>query len=181
MKKIIPISAICIAMAFYSCNQSAYTENNEEGNTEAQSESATTENSTEINLSDYDLNASISIPDESKGKAEISLTDWGSIEIRVGERFGIEIVPFGMTVEEKRAELEADLVYQTSYLDENENLLFYEKSIKESDIEMEYHFFYTTELDGDIVEIKSLDNKFSKSAVESMIESAKSLKSINPA
>lgn len=175
MKKIFSISLIGLALLFSAC------EGNADSNTEVEgteTNETTTESSEEnlnaIDLGEYDLPGNISIPTDESGKAEISTTDWGSVEIRVGNRYGVELVPFGMSVDEVRAELESDLVYEINFIETTENLLFYEKKIKDSDIDAEYHFFYTTEFDGDILEIKSLGESYSKSAVESMIVSAKS-------
>lgn len=131
----------------------------------------------QTDLSEYGLNATIYIPDESKGKAEISETSWGSINIEVGENFGLEIIPFGMSIEDKKIELQGDLVYNTEYIEQTENLLVFTKVIKDSDMEPEVHFFYVTKVDGEQVEVKNTkDRTFRKEAVDKMVESAKSLK-----
>lgn len=132
---------------------------------------------TKVNLSDYDIAASIYIPDESKGKSEIQATDWGSITINVGKNFGIELVPFGMSIEEKKAELDGDLVYTVEYLEETPESIYYTKTIRDSDMEPEYHFFSNKEIEGDIIEVKNIeDGMFKKTAIELMMKSARSLK-----
>ena len=128
-----------------------------------------------LDLSDYAIAGSLYIPNENKGKAKINETAYGSVQIVVGDRFGLEIVPFGQSLEEKKAELSNDLVYELNVIEEDENYMMFEKSIKESDVEPEYHFFMNVELDGEIYEIKSItDNAYSKAAVESMLKSAQS-------
>ena len=99
-----------------------------------------------------------------------------SIVISISDWYGIEIVPFGISIEEKKAELTADLVYSVEYLTEEENLIMYKKTIAESDVDPEFHFFMTTEINGELVEVKSAgDQTFTKKQVEAMINSAKTL------
>lgn len=130
----------------------------------------------QIDLSEYQLNATISIPDDSKGKAELMATDWGSIEVKIDDWYGLEIVPYGMSVIDKKAELKADLVYDIAYLIDKENLIFYKKTITDSELDPEFHFFMTKEIDGELIEIKSSsDQSYTKSQVEKMILSAETL------
>ena len=173
MKKIISIAVLGLSLFLTACENSSPS-NEAEESTETVETSTPAANMEAIDLSEYDLPATISIPDASKGKAEVIMTDWGSVEIRVGSRYGIELVPFGMSVADIKGELESDLVYEINFLEATDNLLFYEKQIKDSDIDPEYHFFYTAEMEGDIVEIKSLGEAYSKGAVEAMIASARS-------
>ena len=179
MKKLFPISVIAFSLLMIACNQT--TQNSADSANEATEQAADTEGMKSVDLSEYDIDANISLPDESKGEVDILATDWGSVEIRVGNRFGIEIVPYGMTVEEKKAEIEGDLVYQTNFIEESESLIVYERNIKDSEIEKEYHFFFNSESNGDLFEIKSLDEKYSKSAIELMVQSAKSFTVKKPA
>ena len=151
----------------------------EEGTeTEASTDAVDTyEQMVELDLTDYDIEAKMYVPDESKGKAELNATDWGSVTINVGKGYGIELVPFGLTVEEKKGELEGDLVYDIEYLEETETAIFYTKTIKEGDMEPEFHFFANAEINGDVVEIKNVEDRlFKKGAVELMMKSARSLK-----
>ena len=173
MKKIIPIAVLGLSIFLAACENSSTTNDTEES-TEAVEETKAAANMEALDLSEYGMPATIPIPDASKGKAEVNMTDWGSLEIRVGNRYGIELVPYGMSVAEVKAELESGLVYEINFIEATDQLLFYEKQIKDSDIAPEYHFFFTAEMQGDIVEIKSLGEAYSKGAVEAMIASAKS-------
>lgn len=128
-----------------------------------------------VNLIDYDIDASLFIPDDSKGKAEFLMTDAGALTILVGNKYGIELMPYGLTVSEKKEELANDLVYTIEYLKDEPDLLVYKKTIADSEMEPDFHFFMNTTLGEDNYEIKSLDNHYSKKAVEKMIQSARSL------
>lgn len=172
MRKLSLFSLFVIAMFFAACGGGE-----EKASTSDETINEQYDQMIETDLSEFGLNASIYIPDESKGIAEISETSWGSINIDVGENFGIEVVPFGMSVEDKKIELAGDLVYHTEYIEQTENLLFFTKVIKDSDLEPEVHFFYVTKIDGEPVEVKNTkDRTFRKEAIDKMIVSAKSLK-----
>tara|TARA_R110000868_G_scaffold121081_5_gene321287 strand:+ start:55 stop:576 length:522 start_codon:yes stop_codon:yes gene_type:complete len=173
MRKLRLLSLFALIVLFSACGSG-------EEKSSAKEEETLNENYNKMiqtDLSEYGLNATIYIPDESKGKAEISETSWGSINIEVGENFGLEIIPFGMSIEDKKIELQGDLVYNTEYIEQTENLLVFTKVIKDSDMEPEVHFFYVTKVDGEQVEVKNTkDRTFRKEAVDKMVESAKSLK-----
>lgn len=129
----------------------------------------------EVSLSDYQMEASIYIPNNKK--PEIMGTDWGSTEIRVGEYFGLEILPSGISVAEFKEQLATDLVYTIAYIEDSENLVIYTKSIEGSDIKAEHHFFMNVEVKGELFEIKSLaEMGFSKLSVEKMVNAAKTFK-----
>jgi hypothetical protein len=129
----------------------------------------------EQSLSEYELPGSIYLP--MTQKPEIIATDWGSLEIRIGDNFGIEILPSGLSVEEHREELSKDLVYTIEYLKETERLVSYQKSIKDSDIKPEHHFFMNIEANGELYELKSLaEGSFSKGSIDKMIKAANSFK-----
>ena len=124
-----------------------------------------------LDLTPYDIYASIYIPDASKGKPEISTTDWGSIEIVVGKNYGVEVAPAGLTVEEKKAELEADLVYSIEYIEDSPDKIVYKKVIKQmaensDDYKPEVHFFMNVDTGGEMFEVKSLNNEYREKAIQ---------------
>lgn len=156
------------------------------GNVEKQNNTNTesSENSTEtdysqmqlVSLSKFNIPAEVYIPNESKGKAMINESPSGGVEIKVGDRFGIEVVPFGLTKEEVKAELDNDLVYSIEYIEEDDKSMLYKKSIKDSDIEAEFHFFLEKDINGEIYEVKSINEmEFKESAAKEMLKSARSL------
>lgn len=182
MKLLRTFTILSFSILLFACGDNSAVEANENEAAEeaTMKEETTLKNAVDIDLSQYDLAASISIPDESKGKAEVSLTDAGSIVIKVGTNFNLDIQAYGISVAEKKDELASDLVYEIEYIEESENSILYKKSIKDSDITPEYHFFLNKEIDGDIVEVKNgLEEFFSQKAVEKMMQSANSLKANN--
>lgn len=174
-KNLLFIAGLAILLA--ACGGNANKQN------ETDAESKENSNETEysqmqlVSLSEYNIPAEIYIPNESKGKAMINENPAGGVEIKVGDRFGIEVVPFGLTKAEVKEELDNDLVYSIEYLEEDAQSMLYKKSIKDSDIDPEFHFFLEAEINGDIYEVKSINEMgFKESAAKEMLKSARSLK-----
>jgi hypothetical protein len=142
---------------------------------ETTEETVNVEGMTMTNLRDHGFEGSIFVPNEEFGAPEFERTNWGSLQIRVGGRYGMELQQEPMSVEEKKAELMDEQVYTVEFIEESPNLLFWKKSIPDSGIDPEFQFFYLYQADGFNVEIKSFaSEQFSESAVNKMIQSAKS-------
>lgn len=182
MKKLKYTGLVVLAVTLFACGNAA-TEETESTSVETAVES--TENNYEgmemVDLNGYDIPASIYIADGSKGKPDFRTTGWESLEIEVGKNFGIEIIPFGLTVAEKRTELEGDLVYEIEYLEEAPDKIVYRKTIKDSEVEPEVHFFFNKDLNGDNYTVKSLNKPYNKREIENMMIAAKSLSAKDPA
>lgn len=134
-------------------------------------------NMREVDLSEYGIMGTIQLPKADKGKLEIKETSWGSVEVKVGDRFGLEIVPFGLTIAEKKAELENGTVYEVDILEDEDDFIFYKKYIPNSEVLEEYHFFLNKQIQEDIYEIKSMaDMELKEGAVREILRSAKSFK-----
>ncbi|MEQ8910369.1 MAG: hypothetical protein RIC95_14325 [Vicingaceae bacterium] len=180
--KIFKISIFFVfALALIACGGNSTSNNSteaKEGKQTASEEKANYSNMKQLDLAEYNVPAFIYVLNESKGRQKIEETAYGSVQIEVGDRFGIEIVPFGLSLAEFKDELENDMVYQIESIEEGENYFIYKKTIANSGTEAEYHFFLSTELEGDLYEVKSMNEKeFGKGAIEQMLNSAKSLSS----
>lgn len=172
------IILIAVATILMSCGGAANGDQdaNQDATGKTDSADANYEGMVKVNLSDYNVPAEIYIPGEKEGKATINETSWGSVEITVGDNFGIEIVPFGMSKEDKKTELDGDMVYQTEYIKETDNMIIYKSSIKDSEVAPEMRFFIQKTVGDDTFEIKSMNDKaFNKRAVDVMVKSANSL------
>lgn len=151
--------------------------NQEEQTTEAIEETESYEGMREADLSEYGVMATIMVPAENKGKLEVEESSWGSIMIKVGDDFGLEVVPFGLTLDEARSELDQGGVYEIEIVEENEAYLLYRKSIPNAEVKDEFHFFMNAEINGEIYEIKSLaDMELKEAKARKILKSAKSFK-----
>lgn len=175
IKKYLLIAAVTIFAA--ACDQKAEKDDSKQADTEETTENDYSQMQV-VSLDDYNVPAKIYLPNTSKGKALISELSSGGVEIIIGDHFGIEIIPFGLSKEEFKAELNGDLVYTIDYLEENEQSILYKKTIKDSEVDAEFHFFLEKDLNGDVYELKSLrEMEFNESAAKQMLKAAKSFQS----
>ena len=181
MKTIKFIGAIAISMSLFACAGAATAESSEENTEKSAQAEVDYEGMELVDLSEFLVNASMQLPDESKGPRKIQNSATESIEIMLGDKFGIELIPFGLSITEKQEELNGDLVYNIEYLEETPDKIVYKKTIKDSKIEPEFHFFLTKEINGEPFSVKSLNKAFRKKAIEKMVLSAESLTEQNPA
>lgn len=183
MKKLQHIGLVTLSAALFACGggDASTTETESAVITESAASGPDYSKMEMTNLFDFGIDASLYIPNQDKGPHKLSNSAIESTEIMVGDKFGIEVIPFGSTVAEKKAELAGDLVYTIEFVEETTDKIVYKRSIAESDIDPEFHFFLTTEINGEIYSIKSLDKAYSEKAIQSMITSAESLKANVPA
>jgi hypothetical protein len=181
MKKIFLSIATCALLFAVACDTPASKETEKETTDSAEEgkaadEEGSYENMNTVNLSEYDVFGSVKIPDESQGKPEIKTTAAGSTVVKVGNKYAIEIIPFGMSLQEKKDELNDDLVYEVNYLEEKADYIIYEKTIADSEVEPEVHFYLIKDLNGEIYGIQNVNKQaFSEKAIRDMLHSAKSL------
>jgi len=180
MKNLRFTAVLAISLGLFACGGNS-AETTEENATTTETPAVDYKGMEMVDLSEYDVPASMYLADQSKGKRDIRMSEMGTTQVEVGKNLGIEIVPFGLTVAEKKAELSGDLVYQTEFTEETDNKLVYIKTIPDSEVEPEHHFYYTVELEGDLYAVKSLNKAYSKKAIEKMVMAAKSIKPANPA
>lgn len=176
--KLILTAAISSAFLFTACSSGG---GNAEAGTESDSLSTASEvvedysDMQEVDLSEYGMMASVFVP--KSGKVEMVETSWGSVEIMVGDKFGMEVVPFGFTIAEKKDELKQSSVFETEIIEDKDNYFLYKKTIPNSEIMEEYHFFLNQTIDGEIYEVKSMaDLELKEAQARKVLKAAKSLK-----
>lgn len=180
MKKIQLIAALAISASVIACGGEA---KSTDSTTETSETSKPATSSVDkykgmelVDLSEFGVFASLQIPNGEKGPVKIQNSATESVEILSGANYGIEVIPFGVSVAEKKEELDNDLVYTIEYIENTPEKIVYKKTIKDSDVEAEFHFYLTKEIDGETYSIKSLNKVFREKAVEKMIVSAESLR-----
>jgi hypothetical protein len=144
-----------------------------------------------INLSKYDIPASIYLPDASAGigtsfkpliEHEIGDYKW---RIKVGRYFVLDIEDFGdfkYLFEEKKKEILANKVYKTTILKEEGAILVYQQTLKE-DIGLKknntFHIYAVVKLDDVFYQITNTEKGNTKKEIDFMFKSIKSIKKIN--
>lgn len=147
-------------------------ENDENAATETEAVSGS-----ETDLTEYGMPFSITVPDGGNSQTEIMANDWGGIEIVKGESYMVSIAFGEGDVDLLKFDLEEDLVYKSTILDEGENFMLYKREIPESGMEAEHHFMFVFDAGEDAVEITNMkDVIYSEEAARAMLNSAKSFK-----
>ena len=182
LKKLYLFGTLALSISLIACGGGDTPKKENTNETEiSESKSPDYSNMEKVDLTAFGVYASIQLPKAEKGPHKMENTATESVTIEVSDKFGIEITPFGLTVAEKKKELDGGLVYTIEYMEESENKLIYKKSIAESDeVEDEYHFFLTKSVDGELYSIQSLPKAFREKSIEKMIISAESVKPNNP-
>jgi hypothetical protein len=152
------------------------------GETAAESEENGTEateaiSGAETNLSDYGMPYSIVVPDAGSGEVEIMANDWGGVEIVKGEGYMMSIAYGEGDLDLLKFDMEEDLVYKSTIIEEGENFILYKREIPDSGMDPEYHFMVVFSVDGEAIELSNMkDMIFSEEAVRNMLNSAKTFK-----
>ncbi len=185
MKKLQFTAALLISMSVIACGGDAKTADASSETSETAEITASAEADYEgmklTDLTEFGVFASLQIPDGEKGPVKIENSATESVEIMCGTKYGIEIIPFGLTVAEKKAELDNDLVYTIEYIEDTPEKIIYKKAIQDGDMESEYHFFLTKEIDGEPYSIQSLNKVYRQKSIEKMVVSAESIIANTPA
>lgn len=171
MKKYRIAAAIAVATLLGSCGGSS----NEGDKSQVVEEVVSYEGMNKLNLREHGFEGIIYIPNEEFGQPIIERTNWGSVKISVGERFGIELQQEPLSYDMFMSELMEAQVYETEFLEQNPPLMMWKNSIPNSGTEPEFHFFYAYSKEGFNISITSFQSEqYSESAVKKMIQSAKS-------
>jgi hypothetical protein len=144
-----------------------------------------------INLSKYDIPASMYLPDASAGigtsfkpliEHEVGDYKW---RIKVGRYFVLDIEDFGdfkYLFEEKKKEILANKVYKTTILKEEGAILVYQQTLKE-DIGLKknntFHIYAVVKLDDVFYQITNTEKGNTRKEIDFMFKSIKSIKKIN--
>lgn len=128
----------------------------------------------DLNLKVNGNSLTITVPDSSIGKLEMTEQSWGATEIKVGKHFQISISEGQGDIALKKSDISGDEINKFKrYLKEDPNTLFWESAITEP----EFHF-YTVEKVGPVFYLieNIKEEHFTEKDVQQMLESAKSLK-----
>ncbi|WKZ74795.1 MAG: hypothetical protein QY303_11670 [Vicingaceae bacterium] len=130
-----------------------------------------------LNLSKYGMEVSIQVPDSTVGLMEVVHTNSGAVEITVGKNFGIAVLFGEGDIALLKEDLTSDAVFKSEILIDEQGTLMYSRSIPDTEIETQHHFFYTANINNAIYEVKTLEMEtYGKKVVEDMLKAAKTLK-----
>lgn len=132
-----------------------------------------------ISLLDKGLPIEILTPDTTIGTPRIIEQSYGETHVLVGERFQISIAEGG-DLALRKSDLESDLVYTNTIVENDSTGIIYKCEIPDSGLEPSYHFYLIKSLNGVQYEIQSIHSEiqFSEKWAKRMMESAKRIKAI---
>ena len=170
MKNALIISAAALAFSLSSCDDSAGRKVEET----VQSPLVDSSKYTAVDLRKYNIDRTILVESGTPGREEIQQTATGNIEITAGERYAVVIVPNPLNLQEKKSELEADPLYQISYVEESPDHILYSKEITDSGIPAEFHFYILLDDGNETIAVQSSEMvQLKKEKAETILESFK--------
>lgn len=160
MKKIILLLAVAISIV--SCSTEKET-------------TAKVPGMMELDLTAQGFPILITVPDSSKGKVEIVQQSWGATEIKVGKGFQISISEGEGDIALIKSDIASNDVNKfKNYVVDEPNALLYESEITQP----EFHFYAIVKAGNTSYVVEDIKGEiFSKQQAETMLNSAKSIKS----
>lgn len=131
----------------------------------------------ELDLSQYGMNLSLFVPDSTVGTLEVTAQSYGDVEIRVGNFFMLKIAPGG-DLALKKTDLEGDLLFKTTIVKEEPNLIIYKSDLPDGSNSF-HHFYMIVNAGGANYEVRDIDDSgeaFTEAIINKMVESAQTLK-----
>lgn len=120
----------------------------EEVATEEVGSSATAEDVNMIDLGSEGLPFSVVIP-KAMGDAEVFWNEeFGYVEVRAGDRFGLTISEYPADIERKKADLHRDLLQTHEILSDDDQGLIYRSSFPDNDKLVFHHMYIVLEHEG---------------------------------
>jgi hypothetical protein len=164
MKKLLFLLMIPVAAAFVSCGG------------EKKEETAKIPGMMEVDLSPYGIQATMMIPDSTKGIADIQAQSYG-VEIKVGKSYQILVKEGDEDIELKKSDIKSNEVFKLKrYVKEEPTLLFYEVALPDAE-QGQYHFFAIVKAGNSTYIVEDIQEEaFTEKDIERMVESAKSIK-----
>lgn len=138
----------------------------------------------EVDLSDHFINATVLIPDSSRGLASIQTNDFGEVRIVVGDVYNLVIVEnLDATMDSKLQALNEDLMYQHEVIEQGDDYVLYKSSIEGSHVDPVFHFFAFKTIDGIEYEFHDYNEEggYAESVARLMLESVNHLRVNNSA
>jgi hypothetical protein len=165
--------AIALIVSLSSCGGGS----SEDANSEDQVDSTASEAAAspqrgmvEVDLNEFYVNATIMVPDESRGEQNIAMNDFGETRIEGDLNTFIQA-------------LSEDITYSNEVIEQGDDFVLYKSSIVDSHIDPEFHFFAIKTADGIVYEIHdySEEGGYAESVARLMLESVNNMKANNTA
>ncbi|MDA7744873.1 hypothetical protein N8911_02115 [bacterium] len=179
--------AIALIVSLSSCGGGS----SEDANSEDQVDSTASEAAAspqrgmvEVDLNEFYVNATIMVPDESRGEQNIAMNDFGETRIQVGTIYDVIIAEqIEGDLNTFIQALSEDITYSNEVIEQGDDFVLYKSSIVDSHIDPEFHFFAIKTADGIVYEIHDYNEEggYAESVARLMLESVNNMKANNTA
>ena len=176
MKKLLVLLCIPMSFLFVQCNSG---EEDEKENDKGTAQTMDLGNVDEIDMEEHGFQILVKVPAAGPTVPEpmINVLDWGAAEIRVGQNFQIQISASEGDISQKKADINLDDVYETTFIIDEDNALFYSSTVRGTDLEAEHHFFVIITDGNKAYEVENIKGEsFSEEVAERMFNLAKAIK-----
>jgi hypothetical protein len=136
---------------------------------------------------DYDLSQHgtfgmpclMNVPDENTGKGlpEVMEGPMGGTQVVVGKDFNIEIVVGDGDMKQKKADIESDAVFKSSYIIDEPDAILYKSEIPDAGV-VQYHIYVIVKVGNVTYEVEDVrgEENYSEEGAKRMLQAAKSLR-----
>jgi len=131
---------------------------------------------TTIDLSEYFMPFSLIIPDSMRGYPEVVETGYGETQLVVGSTYNV-VMYEGGDMAEFKSQLEGDIMYTNTVIEEGEGFVLYKSEIADSFLEPEFHFYAVKSVNGGMYEFHDFNEEggYAESVARFMLESVNNL------
>lgn len=178
MKRILFIAAV-VALGFTVSCKGGEGENTTDGTTDNSAEQPKNEyleNMIMVSLLEHGLPLWVYVPDTLMAKLNVTVKDWGQVEVRSGGGFQIQITEGG-DLELKKSDINSDLLYtDVKFIAEEADGIVYSQGIKGDEyFQPMNHFYAVKNINGIDYEFQDIrgDVNFPERAVVKMFEVVK--------
>ena len=180
--------AIALIVSLSSCGGGS----SEDANSEDQVDSAASEAAAtpkrgmmEVDLNEFYVNATIMVPDESRGEQNINRNDdFGETRVQAGTIYDVIIAEqIEGDLNTYIQMLSEDITFTNEVIEQGDDYVLYKSSITDSHIDPEYHFFAIKTIDGIVYELHDYNEEggYAESVARLMLESVNHMKANNTA
>jgi hypothetical protein len=183
MKRTLFLSLFC-AFILASCSGGSGESSDTTDSTEASTEmpAALQRAATTVDLSDYFVNVTLTIPDSSRGLPMVEANDFGETRVVVGSIYNLVITELiEGDINSYVEALKGDGMYQNEVVEQGDDFVLYKSVIADSHVDPEFHFFAIKNVDGIDFEFHDYNEEggYAESVARYMLDSVNHLKRNN--
>lgn len=155
-------------LSLFSCDQNT---------TDPKDDENANKGKVELDLTQYGIEASIFVPDTTKLPASLEAKDYGELNIHLGDKYHFSFIEGG-DMNLKKSDLESDLLFVSTILEENPNMIIYKSDLPDGSVTY-HHFYAIINVNGIDFEVSDMNmgESLSEENIRRMVDILNTLKS----